>query len=302
MKPIVLTDHAALAPLFKGTNVSGRLARWALVVQEFQPTILYRPGSHNTGPDALSRVSLPRGRAGGCEGEQIDDCVEENSLSLAVQPYVCVLTRRQAEQEGTSGDRSESQQEGVGGRPSQDRGLVETNEEPEHLLEGTSLAEEQRLDTHLAEIIDYIESGRLPADEKRARRIVLERERFDIVDGVLTYCDGMPPYCLRIAVPKQLQPVLLAEAHGSRFGGHSAEKSLFGKLRQRYWWDGTRAAVRKKCRRCVPCATRMGPGVKTRPPLQPILVGGPFHRVAVDVLTLPHTTRGNRYVIVFVDY
>ena len=52
----------------------------------------------------------------------------------------------------------------------------------------------------------------------------------------------------------------------------------------------------------MPCATRMGPGVKTRPPLQPILVGGQFHRVAVDVLTLPHTTRGNRYVVVFVDY
>ena len=91
---IVLTDHAALAPLFKGTNISGRLARWALVVQEFQPTILYRPGCHNTEPDALSRVLLPRGRAGGCEGEQINDCVEENSLSLAVQPHICVLTRR----------------------------------------------------------------------------------------------------------------------------------------------------------------------------------------------------------------
>ncbi|XP_062502507.1 uncharacterized protein K02A2.6-like [Corticium candelabrum] len=63
-----------------------------------------------------------------------------------------------------------------------------------------------------------------------------------------------------------------------------------------------RAAVRKECRRCVPCATRMGPGVKTSPPLQPIPVGGPFHRVAVDVLTLPHTTRGNGYVVVFVDY
>ena len=73
-----------------------------------------------------------------------------------------------------SGD--ESQQEGVGRRPSQDRDPIESIAEPEHLLEGTSLQEEQRVDTHLAEIIDYIESGRLPADEKRARRIVLERK------------------------------------------------------------------------------------------------------------------------------
>ena len=35
------------------------------------------------------------------------------------------------------------------------------------------------------------------------------------------------------------------------------------------------------------------------PHLQPIPVGGPFHRVAVDVLQLPLTTSGNKYVLVF---
>ena len=34
------------------------------------------------------------------------------------------------------------------------------------------------------------------------------------------------------------------------------------------------------------------------PPLQPIPVGGPFHRVCVDVLQLPLTERGNKYVSV----
>ena len=53
------------------------------------------------------------------------------------------------------------------------------------------MAEKQLIDPHLAEIIDYSESRRLPADEKRPRRIMLERQRFDIVDQkMLTYCDG----------------------------------------------------------------------------------------------------------------
>jgi len=37
-------------------------------------------------------------------------------------------------------------------------------------------------------------------------------------------------------------------------------------------------------------------------PLHPIPVGGPFQRVAVDVLQLPPTVNGNCYVVVFMDY
>ena len=52
----------------------------------------------------------------------------------------------------------------------------------------------------------------------------------------------------------------------------------------------------------MPCASRSGPGERVRPPLQPIPVVGPFHRLGVDVLTLPLTTLGNRYIVVFMDY
>ena len=40
----------------------------------------------------------------------------------------------------------------------------------------------------------------------------------------------------------------------------------------------------------------------SRTPLQPIPVGGPFHCVGVDVLELPQTYNGNKYVIVFLEY
>ena len=63
-----------------------------------------------------------------------------------------------------------------------------------------------------------------------------------------------------------------------------------------------RADVRRFCRGCLSCASRKGPGRGVRPPLQPIPVKQPFHRVAVDVLQLPLTQRGNKYVVVFMDY
>ena len=57
--------------------------------------------------------------------------------------------------------------------------------------------------------------------------------------------------------------------------------------------------MKRFCRRCLVCATRKGHKPIFRPHLQPIPVGGPFHRVAVDVLQLPLTTSGNKYVLVF---
>ena len=60
--------------------------------------------------------------------------------------------------------------------------------------------------------------------------------------------------------------------------------------------------VEKHCRSCLGCVTRRGSGRATKPPLSPIPVGGPFHRVGVDVLQLRLTESGNRYLLVFVDY
>ncbi|KAM3850576.1 A disintegrin and metalloproteinase with thrombospondin motifs 14-like [Diretmus argenteus] len=56
---IVWTDHKNLAYLQSAKRLNSRQARWALFFGRFDFTLTYRPGSHNTKPEALSRQHSP---------------------------------------------------------------------------------------------------------------------------------------------------------------------------------------------------------------------------------------------------
>ena len=60
--------------------------------------------------------------------------------------------------------------------------------------------------------------------------------------------------------------------------------------------------VHQFCKACLIWSSRKGGRKTFYPPLQTIPVDGPFHCVRVDVLQLPLTEGGKKYVIVFVDY
>lgn len=64
----VITDHSALQWLHKMKDPHGRLARWAMKLQQFNFEIVHRPGKSNTVPDALSR--------------SIELCTEINLVSI----------------------------------------------------------------------------------------------------------------------------------------------------------------------------------------------------------------------------
>lgn len=51
----VYTDHSACMSLLNHPRPSGKLARWALTIQDMDLVIKYRSGKSNANADALSR-------------------------------------------------------------------------------------------------------------------------------------------------------------------------------------------------------------------------------------------------------
>ncbi len=63
----VKTDHAVVVELFNQNHLSGKLARWSLIIQDFNPTFAYLPGNANVVADALSRYTGSLQISGGDE-------------------------------------------------------------------------------------------------------------------------------------------------------------------------------------------------------------------------------------------
>ena len=90
--------------------------------------------------------------------------------------------------------------------------------------------------------------------------------------------------------------------HSSPIGGHFAGKKMYGSLVRHWWWDGMYADTLRYARAYPQCTIVSGGGKPSRPPLHPIPVRRLFQTVGVDIMELPCTDQGNRYVLVFQDF
>ena len=158
------------------------------------------------------------------------------------------------------------------------------------------LSAEQRQDTELAVIIQYIETGVLPEDGKLAKQIALTSHLYTLQDGVLYRVEK--DATLRVVPPSTFRRRLFQEAHTE---AHLSDTKVHSELQRHSWWDGMRRDITNWTRAFLTCAT-LNTGRMVRPPLSPIPVSGPFDRVGVDILQLPCTKCGNRYAIVVMDY
>ena len=139
-------------------------------------------------------------------------------------------------------------------------------------LEQDPFAWEQSQDPAVKEIIDFLESGTLPEDATRARKLSLQESLFTLVNGILYFIDPKHKNQKRTVVPRHLRKQILRETHSGSYGGHFSGQRLYNTLMTHWWWGGMFNDAVRFAKACPECVVATGNGRKLKPPLHPIPV------------------------------
>ena len=149
---------------------------------------------------------------------------------------------------------------------------------------------------------DYFEKSMLPENKHSASKVIAQAPLFTLTDQILYFIDTKQNNLRGVVVPHHLRQQIMNEYHSSVMSGHFPGVRLYNTLSKRWSWERMYTDCLNHGKSCPQCAVSRGTGRKTIPPLKLIPVSQIFQIVGVDVMELPKTHSGNRYVVVFQDF
>jgi len=107
-----------------------------------------------------------------------------------------------------------------------------------------------------------------------------------------------------LVIPSFLRRDVLRALHDDPTGGHMGEEKTYYRVRQRYWWPGMSRSVKSYVSSCRTCQVNKPVGGTPVGKLMPIPPpAAPFDTIGADHLgPFKETKRGNRHILVLVDY
>lgn len=287
---VIETDHMALTWLRRLNEPSGRLARWALLLQRYDFTVRYRKGKNNAAADALSRAPVRH--------ETDPERTESETLEVALTETV-----EQTSVQGTSVNHVEAVVSA---------GIVFSRRE---------LLEAQQKDPFCRKVFDGLrEPGGEATAHTGAAGIAVGAERsatagnaVSALDSYLLDSDGVllryipsdddTSESFKVVIPRKLRGALLRYFHDSCIAGHASGPKTYAKLCRLATWPGMKRDVIRYARSCHVCQSVKPRG--GRPPglMQPINSQTPWQIAACDVMgPYPTTPSRNKFLLVVTDH
>ena len=102
-------------------------------------------------------------------------------------------------------------------------------------------------------------------------------------------------------IPHTMREEALRSCHSAPGAGHQGVEKTLARLRQEALWPNMHNDVKEFCKNCVLCQRSKLPN-PTPAPLTSMPIGRSWEMIAVDILEVPMSTNGNRYLMVVQDY
>ena len=285
------TDHSALKWLLSQKQPKGRIARWVCYLQSFNFEIVHRPGKAIPNVDSLSRRSYPSEPV-----KNDQELVNDDTIFPPELEKVNVVKKKSSQ--------------------IRLRGRRRINTKPVFTLPSTDwnpieVRKQQLQDPKIKDYITYFENGDIPDEDNEARKVLLSKDAYVMNDGVLYHLlDSKTKNTTRqidelrvcLVVPQTLKYDVLKSVHGDTCSAHYGTSRTYTTLRLKYFWEGMYQECRNWVLSCEECNTRKHPVRPTKAELQPLPTARMNERWAMDLITLPLTTRGNRYLLTFTEY
>ena len=260
----ILTDHKPLEWLANQKSI-GRLWRWAVILQEYDFIVKYRQGKENNNADALSRILSIDGEP--VESIQADNGNSETNFQINSWKHTAVteLTR---------------------------------------IPDMSRVQAEQLRDQNISRIMKEIEIVPLPErfsglewDQPEFKRYKQIQHQLQLMNGVLVRSYKIEPFSdtsTVTVIPDTMKREILSQVHDE--AGHQGMERTLSRLKLVGYWVNMASDVVNYVASCEVCQKAKLP-LPTRAPLQYTPIGRTMQLFQVDVLEVPLSSKGNRYLV-----
>ncbi len=177
----------------------------------------------------------------------------------------------------------------------------------------TEIATAQQTDHMIATIFSWLTVGQRPSWQEishlgpELKTYWAKWSQLHLKDGVVyrswTSDTKLEDRVDKLVLPKDYHDKVFKMLHEDPVCGHLSFTRTMKRFRNRFYWVGYKEDIRLWCSMCNQCQQGDNQQKKPKAPLKQCRAGAILERVALDILgPLPVTERGNRYILVIVDY
>lgn len=294
-KFIVRTDNNPLTYVTTTAKLDATGHRWLSALAAYNYELQYRPGKRNADADGLSRMPGEKDPVVHLESDAISavcqyQLYQAPPSTILLYPFI-----------GTMEQNQEVIINSIG---------VSQNDD-EDSLKGVSDVEwqnNQENDPVISRVIHIIKNNlnltprQMHQENDEVRRLLLERKRLQLKDGILhRRTGGKEQITWQLVLPAAFWEKALRGLHDDV--GHFGIDRTVSLLRERVYWPRMQKSVEdyiKSCERCVKRKTL--PSAAGKAPLQHITSTGPMDLLCIDFLSLEASKGGYEDILVITDH